>query len=69
VKQHPQPRFPELDARDMMLLIGICEWLIDTLWCALDETVEISDDANPNDPSTGATSTGGTAPVDDDFPF
>jgi len=67
VKRHTQPRPPTLDARDKVLLIGICEWLIDTLWCTLDETVDVVHDAESNDHSAAIdTSAPETAPVDDD---
>jgi hypothetical protein len=58
----------------MMMLIGVCEWLIDALWGALGETVHVEHDAEGNgQPSTINAHAPGTAPVDavdaDNDPF
>lgn len=67
MNRQSHPRLPTLDARETVLLIGLCEWLIDALWCTLDMTVDVVHDADSI--ASSATDEAATGSVEDTHPF
>ena len=71
MKQSTQPRLPLLDARDLVMLLDVCEWLIDQIHCVLDEIVRVKHDMDDCDQSAADASVLDDAPgpPDSDDPF